>query len=79
MPTQVLEVDWVILYFVYGLVFFVMGLVTGLQSRRRSRLELARALPWLAVLAWPTAWSNGAISLSRSRHSTVRRIVVIRL
>jgi signal transduction histidine kinase len=25
-----------------------MGLVTGLQSRRRSRLELARALPWLA-------------------------------
>jgi signal transduction histidine kinase len=48
MPTQVLEVDWVILYFVYGLVFFVMGLVTGLQSRRRSRLELARALPWLA-------------------------------
>ena len=48
MPTQVLEVDWVILYFVYGLVFFVMGLVTGLQSRHHSRLELARALPWLA-------------------------------
>jgi len=48
MPIQVLEVDWVILYFIYGLVFFIMGLVTGLQSRRRSRLELARALPWLA-------------------------------
>lgn len=48
MPTQILEVDWVILYFIYGLVFFVMGLVTGLQSRRRSQLELARALPWLA-------------------------------
>ena len=48
MPTQVLEVDWVILYFIYGLVFFVMGLVTGLQSRRRSHLELARALRWLA-------------------------------
>ena len=49
MPIQVLNVDWVILYFIYGLVFFVMGLVTGLQSRRRSRLELARALPWLAA------------------------------
>jgi signal transduction histidine kinase len=49
MPTKVLEVDWVILYFVYGLVFFIMGLVTGLQSRRRSRLELAGALPWLAA------------------------------
>ena len=49
MPTRVLEVDWVILYFVYGLVFFIMGLVTGLQSRHRSRLELARALPWLAA------------------------------
>ena len=48
MPIQVLEVDWVILYFIYGLVFFIMGLVTGLQSRRHSRLELARALPWLA-------------------------------
>ncbi len=48
MPTQVLEVDWIILYFTYGLVFFVMGLITGFQSRRHSQLELARALPWLA-------------------------------
>ncbi len=49
MPTQLLEVHWVILYFVYGQVFFLMGLVTGLQWRRRSRLELARALPCLAT------------------------------
>jgi signal transduction histidine kinase len=47
--TQVLEVNWIILYFVYGQVFFVMGLVTGLQWRRRSDLELARPLPWLAA------------------------------
>ncbi len=46
---EVLEVNWVILYFVYGQVFFVMGLVTGLQWRQRSRLELARSLPWLAA------------------------------
>jgi signal transduction histidine kinase len=47
--TEVLEVNWTILYFVYGLVFFITGLVTGLQWRRRSDLELARPLPWLAA------------------------------
>ena len=36
--TNVLEVNWIILYFVYGLVFFVTGLVTGLQWRRQSHL-----------------------------------------
>ena len=46
---QVLEVNWVILYFAYGQAFFIMGLVTGLQLRRASHLELARALPWLAA------------------------------
>ena len=47
--TEVLEVNWIILYFVYGQVFFIMGLVTGLQWRHQSQLELARALPWLAA------------------------------
>lgn len=47
--TEVLEINWIILYFIYGQVFFVMGLVTGLQWRRRSHLELARPLPWLAA------------------------------
>lgn len=47
--TDILEVNWVILYFVYGQVFFITGLVTGLQWYRRSRLELARPLPWLAA------------------------------
>jgi len=47
--TQILEVNWIILYSVYGQVFFVMGLVTGLQWRRHSHLELARPLPWLAA------------------------------
>jgi signal transduction histidine kinase len=47
--TEVLEVNWIILYFVYGQVFFIMGLVTGLQWRRNSHLELARPLPWLAA------------------------------
>jgi signal transduction histidine kinase len=47
--TRVLEVNWIILYFIYGQVFFIMGLVTGLQWRRRSGLEFARPLPWLAA------------------------------
>ncbi|MCP4539539.1 MAG: hypothetical protein GY832_20585 [Chloroflexi bacterium] len=47
--TDVLEINWIILYFVYGQVFFIMGLMTGLQWRYQSRLELARALPWLAA------------------------------
>jgi signal transduction histidine kinase len=35
--------------FVYGQVFFVLGLAIALQSRRHSRLELARSLSWLAA------------------------------
>ncbi len=47
--TEVLEVNWIILYSVYGQVFFVTGLVTMLQWRQRTDLELARSLPWLAA------------------------------
>lgn len=43
------ELNRVIVFFVYGLVFFVMGLAIALQSRHHSRLELARALGWLAA------------------------------
>jgi signal transduction histidine kinase len=42
------EVNKAIIYFVYGLAFFVMGLVVALQSRQSSELELARSLNWLA-------------------------------
>ena len=49
MLTDVLEVNWLILYFVYGQVFFIMGLAVALQWRRRSYLEIARSLPWLAA------------------------------
>lgn len=43
---DILHAGWVILYFVYGQIFLIMGLVTGLKWRRRSRLELANSLPW---------------------------------
>lgn len=38
-----------LVYFVYGLVFFVLGLAIALQSRAQSRLLLARRLRWLAA------------------------------
>jgi len=38
-----------IIVFVYGLVFFVLGLVIAIQSRHSSRLDLARSLSWLAA------------------------------
>lgn len=43
------EVNTDLVYFVYGQVFFVLGLAIMLQSRRHSRLELARSLSWLAA------------------------------
>lgn len=36
-------------FFVYGQVFFVLGLAILLQSRRHSRLGLARSLRWLGA------------------------------
>jgi len=37
-----------VVLFIYGQAFFVMGLAIFLQSRRHSRLQLARDLRWLA-------------------------------
>ena len=48
-PGAMLEANWVILYLVYGQVFFLIGVITYLSARRQSQLELARALPWLAA------------------------------
>jgi signal transduction histidine kinase len=43
------EVNTALVFFAYGQVFFVLGLAIALQSRRHSRLELARILGWLAA------------------------------
>lgn len=53
MPTilEVLLANEAIIFFLYGQVFFVLGLAVALQSRearRRSQLPLAGALGWLA-------------------------------
>jgi signal transduction histidine kinase len=41
-----------IIYFGYGLVFFVVGLAIALQSRTYSRLDLARSFQWLAAFGF---------------------------
>jgi len=46
------ELNRSIILFVYGLVFFIMGLAIALQSRRYSRLDLARSLGWLAAFGF---------------------------
>jgi signal transduction histidine kinase len=46
------HVNHEIIYFIYGLMFFVLGLAIALQSRRSSRLDLARSLTWLAAFGF---------------------------
>lgn len=41
-----------VIYFIYGLTFFVLGLAIALQSRLSSRLDLARSLKWLALFGF---------------------------
>ncbi len=43
------EINHEPILFVYGLVFFLLGFAIILQTRRASRLELARSLRWLAA------------------------------
>src|SRR5690349_5883572 len=43
------ETNQLIVLSIHGQVFFVMGLAIALQQRKRSRLALAQALPWLAA------------------------------
>jgi signal transduction histidine kinase len=49
---EILELNHDIIYFAYGLVFFVLGLSIALQSRSYSRLDLARSLKWLAAFGF---------------------------
>jgi signal transduction histidine kinase len=46
------EINRALLFFIYGLVFFVLGLAITLQSRQHSRLTLARRLHWLALFGF---------------------------
>lgn len=43
------DANRVIVLFIYGQVFFILGMAIALQSWRHSRLALARSLRWLAA------------------------------
>jgi signal transduction histidine kinase len=44
-----LDINYELIIFAYGLVFFVLGLAIALQPRKRSRLSLAKSLGWLSI------------------------------
>lgn len=48
-PREFFELNSSLVFFVYGQVFFVLGLAIALQSRRHSRLALSPSLGWLAA------------------------------
>lgn len=49
---EFLEINSTLVWFVYGLMFFILGLAITLRSRAHSRLELARQLVWLAAFGF---------------------------
>lgn len=49
---QLFTINHDVIYFAYGLVFFILGLAITLQSRSYSRLDLARSLKWLAAFGF---------------------------
>lgn len=71
--------NMLLIFFVYGLAFFAMGLAIALESRRASELELQRSLGYLAafglthasvewidmVLLLPPPWAAETIALLR--------------
>lgn len=57
-------VNDVIVQFIHGQVFLILGVTMALQWRQPSQLELARALPWLAgvgLLEAIATWGNSFI------------------
>ncbi len=53
---SLISANTIIIQFVYGLTFFVLGLAIALQSRHSSRLDLARSLGWLAAFGFVHAF-----------------------
>jgi signal transduction histidine kinase len=53
---NLISVNTIIVQFVYGLAFFVLGLAIALQSRHSSHLDLARCLTWLSIFGFVHAF-----------------------
>ena len=74
----------IIILFVYGQVFFVMGLAIALQSWQHSRLSLARALPWLAIFGFTHGlheWGDVFIPIQTAYlpNSAINILIVVQL
>lgn len=71
--------------FLHGQSFFILGLAMAVQWRQRSRLELARALPWVsafglcqAVAIWAAIFLTvNASHFSQATLTTLHGIVVL--
>ncbi len=48
-PADFFKLNRPLFYFMYGLVFFILGIAILLQTRQNSRLDFARSLRWLAA------------------------------
>ena len=80
--------DWfaanrMVLLFFYGQVFFTMGIAVAMQSRRHSRLALARGLPWLSAFGILHAfylWSDPLVYLLQvgGTHPGTETITVVK-
>lgn len=53
---NLISVNTIIIQFIYGLAFFVLGLAIALQSRHSSHLDLARSLTWLSAFGFVHAF-----------------------
>ncbi len=76
---QWFEINRPVVLFVCGQVFFVMGMAILLQTRRYSRLALARSMPWLAafgILHGFYQWGSLFIPLHRA-HAAASLIAVL--
>src|SRR5680860_1871716 len=47
--TEILQLNTVSLYFIYGLSFYTMGIAVFMQYRSYSKFSLAYSMPFLAV------------------------------
>ena len=59
-------VNDMVVQFLQGQVFLILGVATAVQWGQRSKLELVRALPWLAafgLLEAVATWGNGFIPI----------------
>ena len=77
------EANHLVLLFFYGQVFFTMGVAVAIQSRRHSRLGLARGLRWLSAFGLLYAfylWGEPLIYLLQVQgtHASTNAITILR-